>query len=99
MSEARYRTAFQTSTEAICIIRFSDRKHVDVNQAFLDITGFRREEVIGQTPQEIGIWADPGDEEKTVGLLQRTTEVRNLEIQYRRKNGATIWVWPCGLQK
>ena len=90
-SEARYRTAFQTSTEAISIIRLSDRKHVDVNQAFLDITGFRREEVIGQTLQEIDIWADPSDEEKAVGLLQRTSKVRDLEVQYRRKNGATIW--------
>ena len=91
VSEARYRAAFQTSTDAINIICLSDRRYVDVNPAFCDITGFRREEVIGRTLLEVGIWADPSDEEKVVGLLQRTSEVRNLEIQYRRKNGATIW--------
>jgi PAS domain S-box-containing protein len=91
VSEARYRAAFENSADCINIIRLSDRKYVDVNQAFLDITGFRAEEVIGRTPQEIGIWADPSEEEKTVSLLQRTSEVRNLEIQLRRKNGTTIW--------
>ncbi len=91
VSEARYRAAFQTSTDAISIVRLSDRKHIDVNPAFLGITGFRREEVIGQTLQEIGLWANPSDEDTIVDLLQRTSEVRDLEFQYRRKNGTTIW--------
>jgi len=90
-SVARYHVAFLAATDAICINRLSDRTYVDVNQAFLDATGFRRTEVIGRTPQQIGIWAHPNDEETITDLLRQNSKFRNLEIQYRGKNGQTIW--------
>lgn len=90
-SEARYRAAFQTSADSICIFRLSDLTYVDVNQAFVDITGFQREEVIGRTSQQIGIWANPRDRENTMDLLRRNSTVRNLQIKFRKKNGEPVW--------
>ena len=90
-SEVRYRTVFQTSLDAISINRVSDRKYVDVNQAFLDITGFEREEVMGRTSLELNIWADDRDLQKLVEILRQNYSCRGLEAQFRKKNGEVSW--------
>lgn len=91
LSEERYRTAFQTSLDSININRLSDGKYVDVNPAFLDITGYEREEVIGKTSLELGIWAEPRDRQMMTDMVGQNTTLRNLEVQFRRKNGSIFW--------
>jgi diguanylate cyclase (GGDEF)-like protein/PAS domain S-box-containing protein len=89
-SEARYRTAFQTSPNAVAISRLDDGMHFDVNGAFLDATGYDRDEIIGRTARELGIWDDSGDREKVVGALLRDSVFRG-EIRFRKKNGEILW--------
>jgi diguanylate cyclase (GGDEF)-like protein/PAS domain S-box-containing protein len=91
MSEERYRTAFQTSLDAININRRSDGMFIDCNQAFLGMTGFEREEIIGRTSQELNVWADARDRRNMVELLRLNLSCRNLEAQFRRKNGEVFW--------
>ncbi|MGA3081935.1 MAG: PAS domain S-box protein [Terracidiphilus sp.] len=91
LSEERYRTAFQTSLDAININRMSDGQFIDVNQAFLDILGFEREEVIGRTSLELGVWANPHDRQQLVDMLTATSCCRGLEAQFRKKNGDVFW--------
>jgi diguanylate cyclase (GGDEF)-like protein/PAS domain S-box-containing protein len=91
MSEERYRTAFQTSLDAININRMSDGMFIDCNQAFLGMTGFEREEIIGRTSQELNVWADARDRRNMVELLRQHSSCRGLEVQYRRKNGEVFW--------
>ena len=59
-SEIRYRTIFETSADSICLIRLSDLKYVEVNQTFIGLTGYTREEVIGRTPREFRHLFKPG---------------------------------------
>jgi len=43
-SERRYRTAFQTTLDAIAVTTLANGVYLDVNQAFLDITGYARDD-------------------------------------------------------
>jgi diguanylate cyclase (GGDEF)-like protein/PAS domain S-box-containing protein len=90
-SEARYRAAFQTSIDAMAINRASDGMYIDVNQSFINMLGFRRDEVIGRTPWELGIWADYRDRDELVEALLRTSKMRDLEVQFKRKGGEIFW--------
>ncbi|SDH82876.1 PAS domain S-box protein [Propionivibrio dicarboxylicus] len=90
-SEARYRASVQASQDFINITRMSDGCYVEVNQAFLDSTGYRRDEVIGRTSIDLGIWADPEDRDRLVNALRRDGKCLNLEARYRRKNGELGW--------
>ena len=90
-SERRYRTAFQTSLDAVNINRLHDGMYLDVNQAFLDIMGYTRHEVIGRTSLELDIWADVGNRRYLVDALQRDSKCQNLEARFKRKNGEVIW--------
>ncbi|MDR3736850.1 MAG: EAL domain-containing protein [Acidobacteriaceae bacterium] len=90
-SEDRYRTAFQTSLDAININRVSDGLYIDVNDAFLDIMGYSREEVIGKTSLELKVWKDPLDREKVVEELRRNGFCRDKEVAFQQKNGQILW--------
>lgn len=90
-SEERYRSAFQTSIDAITISRLGDGRYVDVNHAFLEITGFERQEVIGQKWSQLGLWVNHHDRENLLKALSEKTSCRNCEAQFKRKNGDLFW--------
>lgn len=90
-SEERYRIAFQMTVDAVNLNRLSDGKYIECNRSFLDITGFTREEVIGKTSVELGIWADIGDRQRMVDMLEKSGTCRELEARFRKKNGETFW--------
>jgi diguanylate cyclase (GGDEF)-like protein/PAS domain S-box-containing protein len=90
-SEERYRTAFQTSLDGININRLDDGRYIDCNQAFLDAMGYKREEVLGRTTQELGIWANPRDRQTVIAILQRDACCRRIEAQFKKKNGEVFW--------
>jgi PAS domain S-box-containing protein len=56
-SDARYRAVFHTSPEAVTISRVNDGIILDANQAFFDMTGYERHEVIGKTTTDLRLWA------------------------------------------
>jgi diguanylate cyclase (GGDEF)-like protein/PAS domain S-box-containing protein len=90
-SEARYRTAFQTSPDAIAINHLSDGRYIEVNDGFVNIAGFPREELVGHTALELGVWADPCDRLKMTEALRVTSVCRNLEAKFRKKDGTVLW--------
>lgn len=91
VSEVRYRTAFQMSLDSINMNRLSDGMYVDCNNAFLDLIGLKREEVIGHTSIELNIWAHPEARRRMVDTVMQKGECRNLEAEFRKKDGETIW--------
>jgi diguanylate cyclase (GGDEF)-like protein/PAS domain S-box-containing protein len=90
-SEERYRTAFQMTLDAVNLNRVSDGLYIDCNKAFLSITGYAREEVIGRTSVELSVWADLRDRQRMVERITRDGVCRSLEARFRRKNGEIFW--------
>jgi len=91
VSEERYRTAFQMSLDSINLNRLSDGIYVDCNKAFLETTGYAREEVIGHASVELNIWENPDDRGRLVEMLERQGVCRNFEARYRKKNREVFW--------
>ena len=90
LSEARYRTAFQTSPNGVAINRLEDGMYLDVNGTFLEEMGYDRDEVVGQTTRELNIWVDPGDRERVIGALLQDSVFRG-DLQFRQKSGQILW--------
>lgn len=91
-SETRYRTIFQNSLDGISISRLDTQHFVEVNQRYLDITGYAREQIIGKTSAEIGFWVDPEERASMVEALRRDGQFKDREARIRRKNGEIVWV-------
>ena len=86
-AEERFRKTFNASPEPITVATFSEGRYIDVNESFLRVTGFQRDEVIGRTSLELGVWKDPEERAKLVELLQTKKVVRDFEQVLRTKSG------------
>jgi diguanylate cyclase (GGDEF)-like protein/PAS domain S-box-containing protein len=91
ISERRYRTVFQTCPDCFSIIRVEDGAFIDINQAFVDVIGYERDEVIGHSTLELKIWANPRDREELVHILRRDSVCKGFEAQFKKKNGMSFW--------
>lgn len=91
VSEERYRTVFQTSVDAMSIAHVSDLKFIDVNQSLLDTLGYEREEVIGKSSEELGIFADDHDRKAMMEIVRQNSSCRSMEVQFRKKNQEIVW--------
>ncbi|MGE5469963.1 MAG: EAL domain-containing protein [Bacteroidota bacterium] len=60
-SEGLYRTAFLTSPDALALTRLSDGHFIDVNIPYSALMGWSKEEMVGHTATELGIWPNVGD--------------------------------------
>lgn len=79
--------AFQQSPLALMLTSAEDHHYIDVNETFERTTGWRRDEVIGRTPFDIGIWVDPGQRIDFVTRLLSGDSIRDLRFRARMKNG------------
>lgn len=86
-SEERFYKAFQTSPDSVTLHRISDGTTIDVNEGFTLLSGFTREEAVGKTASDLGIWAYPEDRERFISELWSAGQVNNLECRMRAKNG------------
>ncbi len=91
VSEERYRTWFQMSLDAITLSRLTDGTYMECNHAFLEMTGYIREQVAGRTAIELNIWADAADRQRLIAVVNREGECRNFEARFRKKNGEIVW--------
>lgn len=90
-SEDRYRTAFQMTMDAVALNRIEDGRYVDCNLAFQSMTQYAREDVLGRTSLELGIWGDVRDRVKMIETVKSGNVCRNLEAQFRKKDGELFW--------
>jgi PAS domain S-box-containing protein len=86
-SEERFVTLFRNNPDYTTLSRLSDGQFVDVNHAFEEMTGWRREEVIGRTAKDIGLYADISEREWLVGELQVHGAVRDFVFHFRMRSG------------
>ena len=81
VSEEKFSKAFHLGPDVITITSMEDGRFIEVNDNFLRLTGFARQEVIGRTSVELGLWANPKDRQQIVALLKRSGKARDLEVR------------------
>ncbi len=89
-SEEKFSKAFRTSPDVMSIVDLETGRYLEVNDAHEKIFGFKREEVIGRSPLELGIIENPAHREKMLELLARTGSVRGLEIEALNRSGEKL---------
>lgn len=80
-AEERFEKAFRSSPAATAILTLTEGRFLDVNDAFLRLTGRRREDVIGRTSVELGVF-DPETRARLVQVLEREGMVRGRPLSF-----------------
>jgi PAS domain S-box-containing protein len=86
-AEDRFYKAFNANPGPIAIATVPEERYLDVNESFLQATGFRREEVIGRTASELDFWTVPEQRSHFLEALSKQGRVRDLEIEFNTKSG------------
>lgn len=88
LSEERFSKAFQCNPDPITITSLGEGRYVEVNDAFLETTGYERHEVIGRTVFDLDIWINPQERDLMVQELREHGYIRRSdEIKFRTKYG------------
>ena len=90
LSEERFSKAFNQSPAAISITRLSDGRYVDVNQTFLDLLEYSRDEVINHTSPELNVFANDRVPKEFFAIFSKDKSVRNVEVTFRTKSGKLL---------
>jgi PAS domain S-box-containing protein len=76
-SEEQFSKAFHASPIILSIADVKDGRFIDVNEAFLASLGLPREDVIGRTSLELGIWRSTEERDEFVKTLRAHGSIRN----------------------
>ena len=78
---------FQSSPEGMALTTLNEGVFLDANEEFLRSIGRSREEVIGHTAQELGLWEDLSVRTTLLSDLMTLGKVHNRELTKRNKSG------------
>ncbi|HEX4121283.1 MAG TPA: response regulator [Verrucomicrobiae bacterium] len=87
LSEERFSQAFNANPVPLAIQSLLTEEYVDVNPGFERVTGHKRDELIGRTPKQLGIWNEPDAESSMLQTLRSEMSARNLQCRFRGKSG------------
>ncbi|MEH2328326.1 MAG: PAS domain S-box protein [Nostoc sp.] len=86
----KFAKAFSCSPDSITISTLQEGRFIEVNDSFVNLSGYGRDEAIGKTSFELNLWVDDRDRLNLVQELQSTGVARNLEVEFRQKSGEII---------
>jgi PAS domain S-box-containing protein len=86
----KLRAVFGLSPTILCLTGLADGRIRDANDAFLSTSGYTREEILGRTPIELGLWVDPVQRDEGIRNLKAGRPVRGQECRFRVKGGQEI---------
>ena len=85
--EAVYLQAFESDAALMALSTFEEGRFIEVNDAFLEAFGLGREEVIGKTSEELGLFAEPGQRAAITRAVAKNGYVKNVPVSGRTKGG------------
>ncbi|MBU2097406.1 MAG: diguanylate cyclase, partial [Gammaproteobacteria bacterium] len=85
-SELRFRTAFQSSPDAMAITTLDSGIFLEINDGYTRMIGWSTEDVIGKTVDDINVWHYPAERTKLVQPLLQSGVCQNLEAEFITKD-------------
>jgi two-component system, cell cycle sensor histidine kinase and response regulator CckA len=94
-SEERFSKAFCNSPLATTISTQAEGRYLDVNDAFLNLLGYKRQDVIGHTAEELRFWAEPLERMDWLRQVKENKQVAKYTTKYRTTKGEIreVEVW------
>ncbi|MEN6422235.1 MAG: PAS domain S-box protein, partial [Smithella sp.] len=86
-SEKKFSSIFHLNSNPMVISDIVTGEIIDVNQAYINWTGYSCEEIMGSTGKTLHLWINSSDRKKIIDKLKAEGEVNSEEILAKQKNG------------
>jgi PAS domain S-box-containing protein len=87
LGERRFAKLFESSPMAMVLSTAEEGRCLDASEEYLKLVEYSREEIIGRTGLELGIWAQPEQRAAIVEKIKEMGAVHSLELQIRTRSG------------
>lgn len=85
-----FATFFRTSPDYCSISTLNDAVMMEVNDSFIRITGWTRDEVVGKSALDFGLWPNPADRQAMVERIRTEGHIQVEGVVLRARSGALI---------
>jgi PAS domain S-box-containing protein len=89
-SETLLMLVVEANPDYVAVSELDSGKIVIVNDGFTRMTGFSKQEAVGRTAYELGIWQDAAERQRFAALLREHGELRNHPARLRARDGREI---------
>ena len=89
-SEERFAKAFHSNPVPLLLSELAQGRCVDVNDSFLELTGYARDEVQGRLPDALALFAQPEAEREIREAIAAKRRVVNRQTELRTRAGKTL---------
>jgi len=86
-SEEKFQKAFQASAAGISITRLSDATYHEVNDTFVQMTGYSKEELIGHSSSELNLIVSISKRDEVLQHVKDYGWAKDFELTARHKSG------------
>ena len=83
----RFSTIFHSSPETIVISNLKNGVIVDANQAYCALLELQREQIIGHTGRDLGVWLNAGDRDQLIATIRKQGMVSGFDMPFRTRSG------------
>ena len=89
-SESMLSTVFATSPDCLSLSEFASGRNLMVNQAFVDLFGYSRQQLIGRTVDQVRVWDSLDDRARMLAALREHGQVAGLRVMMRKRSGERV---------
>jgi PAS domain S-box-containing protein len=86
-SESKFSKAFRSSPNGIAIAELATGRYIDVNDSFCGIFGYTKEEMIGRTAEELGVFENAEARERVIAPVRDVGQANDCEVRLRTRRG------------
>jgi PAS domain S-box-containing protein len=97
VAEARFSDLFRLSPDAMALSREVGGPLLDVNDRWQQLFGYARDEVLGKSAQQLGLYGAPGELARVADMLARQGAVRDVELRMRDRDGRALQALMSGV--
>lgn len=88
LSEEKFSKAFLTSPYAIIVVNLESGALIEANDAFLEISGYDRNEILGRSTTSLNFWEKQSERDKVAADLLAGVPVKGRVLRFRKKDGS-----------
>jgi diguanylate cyclase (GGDEF)-like protein/PAS domain S-box-containing protein len=89
-SNERYRAAFDVSHNGMIVTRVKDGMIQEYNDRLTEMLGYTRDEIVGKTTVELGVWSNTKERREVVEMLRDSSPCVDINMELKSKTGQQI---------
>jgi PAS domain S-box-containing protein len=90
LAEQKFRRGFQHAPVTMTVSTAKENRLIDVNDTWVRLMGYSRDEALGRTPIELGLLLDPGDFDRINAQIAAAGAVYGFECRLRTRDGRIV---------